>query len=44
MAVFDPRVGVDTVWPGEGVGAPAYQSMTIRGWATTTRLLKLLDA
>ncbi len=62
MEVFDPRPGVDTVWPGRGViysqrlsaertksrlskimGNPAYQSMTIRNWATTTALLDLLD-
>jgi uncharacterized protein (DUF1697 family) len=62
MGVFDPRPGVDTVWPGHGViysqrlsaqrtksrlskimGNPAYQSMTIRSWATTTALLDLLD-
>ena len=59
---FDPREGVDTVWPGDGViysqrlgalrtksrlnkvmGTPAYKSMTIRNWATTTTLLELLD-
>lgn len=63
MAVFDPREGVDAVWPGEGVvysqrlsalrtksrlskivGTTAYQSMTIRSWTTTTRLLELLSA
>jgi uncharacterized protein (DUF1697 family) len=62
MEVFDPRPGVDTVWPGDGViysqrfstertrsrlgkiiGSPAYKSMTIRIWATTTALLDLLD-
>jgi uncharacterized protein (DUF1697 family) len=62
MAVFDPREGVDAVWPGKGViysqrlgamrtksrlnrivGTPAYRSMTIRSWATTTALLDLLD-
>jgi uncharacterized protein (DUF1697 family) len=62
MAVFAPREGVDTVWPGDGViysqrlsaqrtksrlnkivGTPAYQSMTIRNWNTTTKLLKLLE-
>jgi uncharacterized protein (DUF1697 family) len=61
MPVFDPREGVDTVWPGEGViysqrlsaqrtksrlnraiSTPAYASMTIRSWQTTTRLLDLL--
>lgn len=62
MQVFNPREGVDTVWPGDGViysqrlsaqrtksrlnkivGTPAYQSMTIRNWNTTTKLLKLLE-
>jgi uncharacterized protein (DUF1697 family) len=62
MPVFDPREGVDTVWPGDGViysqrlsaqrtksrlskivGTPVYQSMTIRSWNTTTKLLKLLE-
>ena len=62
MEVFDPRPGVDRVWPGKGViyserlsaqrtksrlnkivGTPAYKSMTIRNWATTTALLDLLD-
>jgi uncharacterized protein (DUF1697 family) len=61
MLVFDPREGVDIVWPGEGViysqrlsslriksrlskiiGTPAYQSMTIRSWSTTTKLLEIL--
>jgi uncharacterized protein (DUF1697 family) len=62
MLVFDPREGVDTVWPGDGViysqrlsaqrtrsrlskivGTPAYKSMTIRNWNTTTALLELLE-
>jgi uncharacterized protein (DUF1697 family) len=62
MQVFNPREGVDTVWPGDGViysqrlsaqrtksrlnkivGTPAYQSMTIRNWNTTTKLLALLE-
>jgi uncharacterized protein (DUF1697 family) len=62
MSVFDPREGVDKVWPGEGViysqrlsaqrtksrlgkiiGTPAYQSMTIRSWNTSTKLLKMLE-
>ena len=62
MPVFNPREGVDTVWPGDGViysqrlsaqrtksrlnkivGTPAYQSMTIRNWNTTTKLLTLLE-
>lgn len=61
MSVFDPKEGVDKVWPGESViysqrlsslraksrlskivGTPAYQSMTIRSWSTTTKLLELL--
>jgi len=61
MTAFDPRDGVDTVWPGKGViyhqrlsaqrtktrlnkmmATPAYKSMTIRNWATTTKLLELL--
>jgi uncharacterized protein (DUF1697 family) len=62
MPVFNPREGVDKVWPGDGViysqrlsslrtksrlskiiGTPAYQSMTIRSWNTTTQLLKILE-
>jgi uncharacterized protein (DUF1697 family) len=61
MKVFNPREGVDKVWPGDGViysqrlgsqriksrlnrivGTPAYKSMTIRSWSTTTKLLGLL--
>ncbi len=61
MALFDPRPGVDTVWPGDGViyaqrlsaertksrlsrivASPMYLSMTIRSWATTTRLAELV--
>jgi len=61
LSVFDPRDGVDTIWPGDGViysqrlssqrtrsrlskimGTPAYKSMTIRSWRTTTKLLELL--
>ena len=61
MHAFDPREGVDKVWPGEGViysqrlssqrtksrlskimGTPAYKSMTIRNWNTTTKLLEIL--
>lgn len=61
MAVFDPREGVDKIWPGNGViysqrlssertksrlskivGTPAYKSMTIRTWNTTTKLLEML--
>jgi uncharacterized protein (DUF1697 family) len=63
MKVFDPRPGVDVVWPGKGViysqrlsaqrtksrlgkivGTPAYRSMTIRSWATTTALLERMEA
>jgi uncharacterized protein (DUF1697 family) len=62
MPAFDPRPGVDTVWPGDGVvysqrlsaqrtksrlskvmSSPAYKSMTIRNWATTSTLLELLE-
>ena len=62
MPVFDPREGVDKVWPGDGliysqrlssqrtksrlskiIGTPAYKSMTIRSWNTTTKLLKMLE-
>ena len=61
MQVFNPREGVDKVWPGDGViysqrlssqrtksrlnkimGTPAYKSMTIRNWSTTTKLLEIL--
>ncbi len=61
MSVFDPREGVDKVWPGDGViysqrlssqrtksrlgkivATPAYKSMTIRSWNTTTKLLEIL--
>lgn len=61
MPIFNPREGVDAIWPGEGVvysqrlGAmrtksrlnrimmsPAYKSMTIRSWNTTTKLLEIL--
>ncbi len=63
IAVFDPRQGVDAIWPGDGViysqrlsaertrsrlsrimGTPAYRSMTIRSWNTTTTLLRMLLA
>ncbi|MDQ3093883.1 MAG: DUF1697 domain-containing protein [bacterium] len=63
MKVFDPRVGVDKIWPGKGVvysqrlssvrtksrlgkiiGTAIYQSMTIRSWNTTTKLLLLVKA
>jgi len=61
LPVFDPREGVDRIWPGDGViysqrlssqrtrsrlskivGTPAYKSMTIRSWQTTTKLLEML--
>ena len=61
LPVFDPREGVDKIWPGDGViysqrlsakrtrsrlsrivGTPAYKSMTIRSWNTTTKLLEML--
>jgi len=61
MLAFDPREGVDKVWPGDGViysqrlsaqrtksrlikimGTPAYKSITIRSWKTTTKLLEIL--
>ena len=60
IAAFDPREGVDEVWPGDGViysqrlsaqrtksrlnkvmSSPLYKSMTIRNWATTTKLAEL---
>jgi len=63
MSVFNPREGVDQVWPGDGViysqrlsalrtksrlskiiGTPAYKSMTIRNWNTTTKLLSLMQS
>jgi uncharacterized protein (DUF1697 family) len=63
MTAFDPREGVDVVWPGKGLiyhqrlsaertktrlnkvmSTPFYKSMTIRNWATTQKLLEMLDA
>jgi uncharacterized protein (DUF1697 family) len=60
MEAFDPREGIDTVWPGTGViysqrlsaartrsrlnkvmSSQHYKSMTIRSWATTTKLAEL---
>ena len=60
MEAFNPREGVDTIWPGTGViysqrlsaertksrlnrvmASPLYKSMTIRNWATTTKLATL---
>jgi uncharacterized protein (DUF1697 family) len=62
MGAFNPREGVDKVWPGDGViysqrlgaertksrlnkitASPYYQSMTIRSWSTTIKLLELVD-
>jgi len=62
MSVFNPREGVDKIWPGPAViysqrlsalrtqsrlskivGTSAYQSMTIRNWNTTTKLLALMQ-
>lgn len=62
MTVFNPREGVDKIWPGKNVvysqrlgakrtqsrlsrivASKLYQSMTIRSWNTTTKLLHLLD-
>ncbi len=62
MEAFDPRPGVDAVWPGKGViysqrlsaqrtksrlsriaVSPRYTSMTIRNWATTTKLAELVE-
>jgi uncharacterized protein (DUF1697 family) len=62
MAVFSPKEGIDTIWPGRDViysqrlsalrtksrlskimGTPAYKSMTIRTWNTTTKLQELLE-
>jgi uncharacterized protein (DUF1697 family) len=62
MQVFDPRPGVDAVWPGDGViysqrlsaertksrlnkaiTTPLYKAMTIRSWATTMKLLELME-
>lgn len=62
MPVFDPREGVDEIWPGKLViysqrlsslrtksrlskivGTQAYQSMTIRTWNTTTKLLAIME-
>jgi uncharacterized protein (DUF1697 family) len=61
MPLFNPREGIDKVWPGDGVvysqrlssqrtksrlskimATPAYKSMTIRNWSTTTKLLEIL--
>ncbi len=61
MPLFNPREGIDKVWPGDGViysqrlsskrtrsrlskimATPAYKSMTVRSWSTTTRMLEIL--
>jgi uncharacterized protein (DUF1697 family) len=63
VKVFDPREGVDELWPGKGLiyhqrlstqrtksklnrimATPFYKEMTIRNWATTTKILEMLDA
>ena len=63
VKLFDPREGVDELWPGKGVvyhqrlssqrtksrlnrimATPFYKEMTIRNWATTIKLLEMLDA
>lgn len=63
VAAFDPREGVDAMWPGKGViyhqrlsaqrtktrltkvlASPVYKSMTVRNWATTLKLLDMLEA
>jgi uncharacterized protein (DUF1697 family) len=62
LEAFDPRDGVDAVWPGKGViysqrlssqrtksrlgriaASPHYTSMTIRNWATTTKLAEMVE-
>ena len=62
MKAFNPREGVDEVWPGTGViysqrlsaqrtksrlskivSSPHYKAMTIRNWATTTKLAELAN-
>lgn len=62
LKVFNPREGVDTIWPSKNViysqrlssertksrlnkvvGTPAYASMTIRNWNTTTKLLQIMS-
>ena len=63
VKAFDPREGVDELWPGKGViyhqrlssrrtksrlnrimATPFYKAMTIRNWATTSKLLEMLEA
>jgi uncharacterized protein (DUF1697 family) len=62
VKVFDPREGVDALWPGQGViyhqrlsaqrtrtrlnkvmSTPFYKDMTIRNWATTMKLVEMLE-
>jgi uncharacterized protein (DUF1697 family) len=62
ITAFNPREGVDRVWPGDLVvysqrlsaqrtksrlssivASPLYGRMTIRSWATTQKLLALMD-
>jgi uncharacterized protein (DUF1697 family) len=62
VKVFEPREGVDQLWPGKGViyhqrlsaqrtksklnrimSTPFYKEMTIRNWATTMKLLEMLE-
>ncbi len=62
VKAFDPREGVDALWPGKGViyhqrlsaertktrlnkvmATPFYKSMTIRNWATTMKLVEMLE-
>ena len=62
VKVFDPREGVDELWPGNGLifhqrlsaqrtksklnrimATPFYKEMTIRNWATTKKLLEMLE-
>ncbi len=62
LPIFDPRDGIDKIWPGDKViysqrlsakrtqsrlskivSTPAYKSMTIRNWNTTTKLLEMID-
>jgi uncharacterized protein (DUF1697 family) len=51
MRSVSTKEGVDQAFPGKGVlyfsmliSMPVYQSMTIRTWNTTTRLLNIMEA
>lgn len=63
MQVFNPREGVDRIWPGDVaiysqrlsaqrtksrlsamMASPLYKQMTIRSWATTSKLWELMNA